>query len=643
MQGNLEISPSLASLAGAPDSADYLVGTANATLTAERVVTDTTSITWDLATAGQAKAKRAALTGDVTASADANVTTIANDAVTYAKMQNIAAASRLLGRGSAAGSGDPEELTVGSGLSLSGTALSATTQTSTLLDGSVHTDTVAQTVSRGSLIYGSATPKWDELVIGATNRVLRSDGTDPSWAQVVLTTDVSGDLPFANLTQGDALSVLGVTGNAAADVASIAAGSDHQVLRRSGTALTFGAVNLAQAAAITGTLPAANGGTGIASYAVGDVLYASGATALSALADVATGNALISGGVTTAPLWGKIGLTTHVSGTLALGNGGTGSTAFTAGSIVFSDGTTLAQDNAKLFWDDSNNRLGLGTASPSSFFTILLTAANQTGIEIINSLGNQVAAYSVSGANNGEITVRDSGGTVGSAIRGSGSSYFVGGNTGFGTNSPGTLLHVLAVDDTTAVTVAINATQANVTASDKFVSFTSTSGEEANVVGTAVAGVIAYNTFTGSHWSQSETIAKKVLREKTDTEDALYAPSLIPGTVLVSVDAMCVWGEQENLTLPKCAVSALKEDPAVYGVYGGHDREGDIYVLSVGAGVALVCDEGGTIRIGDLLTTSSTPGHAMRYAGNDPRAVLGKARQALNAPTGVIAITLLAG
>ena len=67
-----------------------------------------------------------------------------------------------------------------------------------LLDGSKHTDTVAQTVSRGSLVYGSSTPKWDELVIGAASRVLRSDGTDPSWAQVVLTTDVSGVLPVAN-------------------------------------------------------------------------------------------------------------------------------------------------------------------------------------------------------------------------------------------------------------------------------------------------------------------------------------------------------------------------------------------------------------------------------------------------------------
>ena len=54
--------------------------------------------------------RRSALTGDVTASAGNNVTTIANDAVTYAKMQNVSATDRLLGR-SSAGAGDVQEIT----------------------------------------------------------------------------------------------------------------------------------------------------------------------------------------------------------------------------------------------------------------------------------------------------------------------------------------------------------------------------------------------------------------------------------------------------------------------------------------------------------------------------------------------------
>src|SRR3990172_8738183 len=46
-------------------------------------------------------------------------------------------------------------------------------------------------------------------------------------------------------------------------------------------------------------------------------------------------------------------------------SGGLGA-GFTAGSILFSNGTSLAQDNANLFWDDTNNALGLWTASPTA-------------------------------------------------------------------------------------------------------------------------------------------------------------------------------------------------------------------------------------------------------------------------------------
>lgn len=82
-----------------------------------------------------------------------------------------------------------------------------------------------------------------------------------STGPVALGSEVSGDLPFANLTQGSALSVLGVTGNATADVASIAAANDGEVLRRSGTTVAFGAVDLDSANSVTGTLAIANGGT----------------------------------------------------------------------------------------------------------------------------------------------------------------------------------------------------------------------------------------------------------------------------------------------------------------------------------------------------------------------------------------------
>lgn len=121
--------------------------------------------------------------------------------------------------------------------------------------------TVPTTFAQGDVIYGSAANVLSALAKDTNaTRYLSNQGASnaPSWNQINLANGVTGDLPYANLAQGSALSVLGVTGNAIADNASIVAGSDAQVLRRSGTSVAFGAVDLAAAAAITGDLPFAN-------------------------------------------------------------------------------------------------------------------------------------------------------------------------------------------------------------------------------------------------------------------------------------------------------------------------------------------------------------------------------------------------
>jgi len=179
-------------------------------------------------------------TGDVTSAGSSfdgsanntNALTIANDAVTYAKMQNVSAASRLLGRGDS-GSGDTQELTLGTNLSITGTTLNASgggtvtnvssananatvaTQTTTPVITIVNspavggititgTPSVGQTpiatsgtaatwqtpasgfadpmTTRGDLIFRNASNTTARLGRGTANQVLTSDGTDLSWA-----------------------------------------------------------------------------------------------------------------------------------------------------------------------------------------------------------------------------------------------------------------------------------------------------------------------------------------------------------------------------------------------------------------------------------------------------------------------------
>lgn len=78
-----------------------------------------------------------------------------------------------------------------------------------------------------------------------------------------LSTGVTGDLPFANLTQGSARSVLGVTGNSTADVASIQ-GSAGQILGvpNAGTTLAFTATPQLGASGTLGSLTFGNATSG---------------------------------------------------------------------------------------------------------------------------------------------------------------------------------------------------------------------------------------------------------------------------------------------------------------------------------------------------------------------------------------------
>ena len=61
--------------------------------------------------------------------------------------------------------------------------------------------------------------------------------------------------------------------------------------------------------------------------------------------------------------------------------------SLTNGSVLFSNGTTIAQDNSNFFWDDTNNRLGIGTASPTGRLMLYQSSAGNVLQNIVSNQG----------------------------------------------------------------------------------------------------------------------------------------------------------------------------------------------------------------------------------------------------------------
>jgi hypothetical protein len=104
--------------------------------------------------------------------------------------------------------------------------------------------------------------------------------------------------------------------------------------------ISFGTTGLTPATAtsgavtVAGTLATANGGTNLTTFTSGGALYATSTSALT-------------------------------TGTLPVTAGGTGLATITAGRVLFGAGTSALGNSANLFWDSSNNRLGVNTATPA--------------------------------------------------------------------------------------------------------------------------------------------------------------------------------------------------------------------------------------------------------------------------------------
>ena len=249
----------------------------------------------------------------------------------------------------------------------------------------------ANTVVTGDLAVNGG----DITTSETTFNLLNTTATTLNFGGAATTTNIgnaSGQINFAgdvNIASGKVLEINNVT-----VLSSTALGSSvvDSSLTSVGTIAT-GTWNATEIAVN-------KGGTGLTSYTIGDIIYASGTTTLSKLAGVATGNALISGGIGAAPSWGKIGLTTHVSGTLPVANGGTGVTTSTGtGNVVLSASPTLTGTPlAPTASVDTNTTqiattafvIGQGYLKSSAASSTYAPISNPTFTGTISSQGSQI-------------------------------------------------------------------------------------------------------------------------------------------------------------------------------------------------------------------------------------------------------------
>lgn len=308
---------------GAPVGAEYLVGAADGTLTAERVVGSSTSITANLATAGAATFERAALTGDVTAAANNNSTTIAAGVVNTTKL--------------------------GGDITTAGKALlddaDAAAQRTTLGLGTLATQS-------GTFSGTSSGTNTGDVTLASPNRYLSLASQQITAGLVDLASHVTGDLPFANLTQATAASVLVGRGSAsgAGDFQEISLGSG---LSMSGTTLSVsaGGGNVSSSGTPTSGQTAewasSSTITGVSTTGTGNYVKATSPTLTTPTLGVASATSINKVAITAPAVSSTLtiadGKTLTASNTLTFTGTDSSSVAFGAGGTVAYTGGTLAQ------------------------------------------------------------------------------------------------------------------------------------------------------------------------------------------------------------------------------------------------------------------------------------------------------------
>ena len=274
----------------------------------------------------------------------------------------------------AAGSGISITNASGS-ITLASTGVLTTTGTANqvLVNGGTASANGNVTLSLPQNIHTGATPTFARLTL--------TDGTQTTSTPVLSMTQTwnAGAIAF----EGFKINITDTASAAASLLMDLEVGGTSRFAVRKDGAVTVGSW------AAT-TIATTVGGTGLTSYATGDILFASAANTLSTLAAAASGNVLLSG---TTPSYGKVGLTTHISGTLAVGNGGTGITTTPAnGQILIGNGTTYTAATLTA-------GTGISVTNGSGSITLAVTTGASGVVLASNFVVRETPSGTVNGSN----------------------------------------------------------------------------------------------------------------------------------------------------------------------------------------------------------------------------------------------------